>query len=123
MPIKGSFDEQIKSIEDAVLKAHKNTLREIYEALLSPGISRVFSGYFKSNHRVILGKTGSARLVPATRPNDATSLQFIDNVEAARAEELAKIASIKPFTESSIGTAVPYAEILEAVDVPVIIGC
>jgi len=114
--IIGSFAEQLKTIKLEVERVHKKLARDTFEALFIPGASRIFSGYYKSNHRVLVNKSSTANLIPAKRPDDAKSLQFLDNVEIARATGLSKIDGIKAFSTTLIGTAVPYANILEAVD-------
>ncbi len=114
--LKGSFAPALKSIKLEVERVHKKLARDAFEALFIPGASRIFSGYYKSNHRVLVNKNSTAVLIPAKRPSDAKSLQFLDNVESARSLGLSKIEGIKAFSTTLIGTAVPYANILEAVD-------
>lgn len=114
--IIGSFDEQFKAIAAEVARVHQKLVRDVYEGLLQPGVSRVFSGYYKSNHRIIVGENANAKLVPARRPETAAQFQFIDNVEIARTEELGKIKNIKVGSKVKVGTAVPYALTLEAID-------
>lgn len=114
--IIGSFTEQLKVVKLEVERVHKKLARDAFEALFVPGMSRVFSGYYKSNHRVMTQKNSTAALIPAKRPADAKQFQFIDNVEVARALGLSKIEGIKAFSTTLIGTAVPYADVLEAVD-------
>ena len=114
--IIGSFAEQLKAIKLEVERVHKKLAKDTFDALFIPGASRIFSGYYKSNHRVLVQKNSTAVLIPAKRPDDAKSLQFLDNVEIARAFGLSKIEGIKAFSTTLIGTAVPYAGILEAVD-------
>ncbi|KKL16666.1 hypothetical protein LCGC14_2493300 [marine sediment metagenome] len=114
--IIGSFAEQLKTIKLEVERVHKKLARDTFEALFIPGASRIFSGYYKSNHRVLVNKSSTANLIPAKRPADAKQFQFLDNVEIARATGLSKIDGIKAFSTTLIGTAVPYANILEAVD-------
>jgi len=114
--IIGSFAEQFKVIKMEVERVHKKLARDTFETLFSPGLSRVFSGYYKSNHRVLVNKNSTAVLIPAKRPADAKQFQFIDNIEIARSTGLSKIEGIKAFSTTLIGTAVPYADVLEAVD-------
>ena len=114
--IVGSFTEQLKTIKLEVERVHKKLARDTFEALFIPGASRIFSGYYKSNHRVLVSRNSTAVLIPAKRPADAKQFQFIDNVEIARAFGLSKIKGIKAFSTTLIGTAVPYADVLEAVD-------
>lgn len=114
--LKGSFASQLKTIKVEVERVHQKLARDVFNALFIPGISRIFSGYYKSNHRVLIAKNSTARLTPAKRPANAESLQFLDNIETARAEGLTKTKNIKAFSTTLIGTAVPYANILEAVD-------
>lgn len=114
--IIGSFTQQFNTIKMEVERVHKKLARDTFEALFTPGVSRVFSGYYKSNHRVLVNKNSTANLIPAKRPSDAKQFQFIDNVEIARVTGLSKIDGIKAFSTTIIGTAVPYAGILEAVD-------
>ena len=114
--IIGSFTEQLKTIKVEVERVHKKLARDTFEALFTPGASRIFSGYYKSNHRVLVNKNSTAVLIPAKRPDDAKLFQFLDNVETARSTGLSKIEGIKAFSTTIIGTAVPYASVLEAVD-------
>ena len=114
--IVGSFNEQFKAIEMEVARVQGKLVRDIYDGLLQPGVSRIFSGYYKSNHRVMVGSNVGAKLVPSTRPKTASQFQFLDNVAIARNEELGKIGAIKVGSKVTIGTAVPYALELEARD-------
>ncbi len=114
--IIGSFAPQLKAVKMEVERVHKKLAKDMFDALFTPGASRIFSGYYKSNHRVLVNKNSTAVLIPAKRPADAKALQFLDNVEAARSLGLSKIEGIKAFSTTLIGTAVPYAGILEAVD-------
>lgn len=114
--IIGSFNEQFKAIGAEVTRVQQKLVRDIYEGLLQPGVSRVFSGYYKSNHRIMIGKNANAKLAPGKRPETAAQFQFIDNVEAARAEELGKVKNVRLGSEVKVGTAVPYALELEARD-------
>ncbi len=114
--IVGSFNEQFKAIEMEVSRVQGKLVKDIYDGLLQPGVSRIFSGYYKSNHRVMVGSNASAKLVPSTRPKTASQFQFLDNVAIARNEELGKIGAIKVGSKVTIGTAVPYALELEARD-------
>ena len=102
-----------------VVKLHKKTIVLIYDALLEN--SAIFSGYYMSNHRIGIGDLTDASLDPSERPEDVLPFAFIDNVLRARNQELNKIdalqdRSIDDFTTVVIGTAVPYAEELEARD-------
>jgi len=114
--LKGSFAPAFAEIRKEVQRVHQNLARDTFNALFTPGVSRIFSGYYKSNHRVLTAKNSTARLTPAKRPDSPEIFQFIDNVENARAEGLSKVENIKAFSTTVIGTAVPYADTLEAID-------
>ncbi len=114
--IEGSFDKQIRGIEMEVERVQRKLVMDIFNGLYQPGVSAIFSGYYKSNHRVMVGRGANARLSPAQRPRNATQFQFIDNVETARSEGLGKLDDIKIGSKTKIGTAVPYALEREAID-------
>lgn len=112
-----------KAFREAVIKPvvrlHKITITLIYDALLQN--SAIFSGYYMSNHRIGIGDLTDAALDPSERPEDVLPFAFIDNVLRARNQELNKIDALQDrgigdFTTVVIGTAVPYAEELEARD-------
>ncbi len=116
-----SFGKQIDvAIKDAVFeteqefkKVAQNAFDEIQKR------SPIWSGYYKSNHRVTVRsargtfKTGGVKLVPSTKPEFPEALSFIDNVEKARAEELAKIDRLELGDTFEISTIVPYADEVE----------
>lgn len=115
--------EMDKAFREAVIKPvvalHKKTVVLIYDALLDN--SAIFSGYYMSNHRIGIGGLSDALLEPSERPDDVVPFAFIDNVLRARNAELNKIDALQDrgigdFTTVVIGTAVPYADELEARD-------
>ena len=118
------FERQMDAaFREAVIKPvvalHKRTVVLVYDALIDN--SRIFSGYYMSNHRIGIGELSSAELDPDERPEDVQAFAFIDNVLRARNSELNKIDALQDrgigdFTTVFIGTAVPYALELEARD-------
>ena len=102
-----------------VVKLHKMTVVLVYDAIIDN--SAIFSGYYMSNHRIGIPVLADALLDPKERPDDVLPFAFIDNVLRARNSELNKLDALRDrgigdFTTVVIGTAVPYAEELEARD-------
>jgi len=86
----------------------------VFDAILEN--SRVFSGYYLANHRIGIGGLDDAQLDPPER-GDPEPFQYLDLAAASRNDELQKLTQLKePFVKIVIGTAVPYAPILEAED-------
>lgn len=108
-----------EAVVKPVVKLHKITIELIYDALIQN--SAIFSGYYMSNHRIGIGDLTDALLDPPERPEDVLPFAFIDNVLRTRNQELDKTDALRDrgigdFTTVVIGTAVPYAEELEARD-------
>jgi len=86
----------------------------IFDAILEN--SRVFSGYYLANHRIGIGGLDDAELEPPER-GDPEPFQYLDLAAVSRNEELQKLETLdSPWVKITIGTAVPYAPILEAED-------
>lgn len=114
----------INKAEDDTVKSARHSTKVIYDDLLLR--SPIFSGYYKSNHRILIrsgggqfkkgaGASGTAKLFPSERPPDAKRLQFEENIETARQEELNKLDSLQLGDIIVFTTNVPYADQLSSV--------
>ena len=108
------LEVQLSKVEEEILQVQIKIVRKIYDRIIFN--SRILSGYYKSNHRIMVSGS-NAKLEPSVRPKNVEALQFVDNIESTRQRELAKLTRVKKLGLSiRIGTAVPYALELEARD-------
>ena len=105
-----SIERQKKGIEKVINSAHKRVALSVHNHLLLD--SPIFSGYYAANHRITIGDTLLAELIPSTRKVKEGA--HIGDIEPARVMEQQKLASLQPTDLTVIiGTAVPYAQKLE----------
>lgn len=111
-----ALKEQWEELEKAITEEFKELVRITYDMVLQN--SAVWSGYYKSNHRINFGDGDFlAELEPEQRPDDAMPGIFIANIETARTKEFGILEGLKEEDSVvSIGTAVPYARKLELRD-------
>ena len=108
--------DEVKEETTRIIKAK---VKEVFRDVV--GASPVFSGYYASNHNILLraasGQFGSsggrAGLTPGVRPPNAIRGQFADNIGANTSKQLAKVKSIRVGDVILIATEVPYAEQVE----------
>ena len=105
------FRQAMKSQIAAVEKAIEDRQRDVVSAFYKTAtrLSPVYSGYYKANHRISF--TGLVELFPAKRTTQKGA--HFDQIETAKANELAKLSSKKLPVVVTIGTAVKYALAME----------
>lgn len=110
-----------KIIEDAkgkVLAAQVDQTERVLESLIFA--SPIFTGYYASNHRIILRSAigqftagGIAKLVPQSKPEGTPREAFVGNIGPAFIEEISKLSRLKLGDVVVITTRVPYADEVE----------
>ena len=117
------FTKDLREILDEVkfntTRRIRKVVREVFEQVVED--SPVFSGYYASNHNVLIRAAsgqfgiggGRAGLTPGVRPVDAVRNQFADNIESNRSNQLAKVGSVQVGDVILIATEVPYANEVE----------
>lgn len=102
------MDEQfVEHVEKPLVEAQKITVEEVYDRILDR--APVWSGYYKSNHRIMLSGDSEAELDPADKIEHAEQGTYLGNVERARSQEFNKLQDIEPYSIVTVGTAVSYA--------------
>ncbi len=108
----------VKDMEVQVLVLQADQVESILENLVFD--SPVFTGYYASNHRILIRgeggqfKTGgTAKLVPQSKPEGTPREMFVANIGPAFIEEIAKLSRLKLGDVVVITTSVPYADEVE----------
>ena len=118
----GGLDGQIEEAIDFWEEVPLGAIRDVVEAAYDNIVSRspVLTGYYMTNHRIIIRDSGgrfktagTAKLVPTNKPGSATALQFVDNLATAEAEEKEKLSKVALGDVITITTSVPYAFAIE----------
>lgn len=120
--------EIISGIEHAVLTLQKDQVEKIYKALVGVPPRPVWTGYYASNHRIILRKGtraltgmggggqftagGVAKLFPSVKPSSEKG-SLVGNIGPATIEELGKLDRLILGDTVLITTRVPYADDVE----------
>lgn len=106
--------EYKEQVEKTVMRFMDIATTLVFDSILEN--SRVFSGYYLANHRIGIGGLDIAELDPPER-GDPSPFQYLDLAATSRDFELRKLEDIKtPWIKIILGTAVPYAPILEGED-------
>lgn len=102
-----AMQKQVKAVEKAVEDKHREVVSSFFKTVTR--LSPVYSGYYKANHRISFD--GLVDRFPAKRTTQKGA--HFDQIETARANELAKLSSKKLPIVVTIGNAVDYALALE----------
>ncbi len=116
--IQKQIDLAMKDMEKQVVVEFERVATNAYDNLLKN--SPVWSGYYKSNHRIVLRNSkgqfktgGTLKLLPQQKEEFPEVLKFIGNIEQARNEELSKLSKLELGDILTIATRVPYADEVE----------
>ena len=115
--VKKQLDQLVDDAEHSATLNFRRIVRNAYDEVIN--ISPVWSGYYKSNHRITVRsakgqfKAGGVKLFPTQKPDFPEVLTFIGNIETARSTELAKLDRLEIGDTAQITTSVPYADEVE----------
>ncbi len=119
--VEKQLNKIIKEVEEEAAQVFRKVVKDAYDHLISPGVSPVWSGYYKSNHRITIRsakgqfKTGGVKLFPTEKPEFPEVLIYIDNVQRTAAIELRKLDKLEIGDTAQISTSVPYADEVELI--------
>ena len=109
----------LKIAEQQVVDAQRALVERTYEVDIV-GRSPILTGFYASNHRIILrgaGGTfkagGQVELFPNVKPSDAQPGDFVPNIPDATAKELGKLDRLALGDIVIITTRVEYADSVE----------
>ena len=119
--IKTIEDKFKKILEDAtgqVLALQVKQSENVLESLVFG--SPVYTGYYASNHRILIRSSGgqfktggTAKLVPTSKPEGTPREAFSGNIGPAFIEEIGKLSILELGDVVVITTRVPYADEVE----------
>ena len=116
------LEKDLEKLLDLIVEIPRRNLRSAIKKAYDNLVERspVFTGYYKTNHRIIIRDSkgrfktqGTAKRVPVNKPGSSVALAFINNLSTARAEEMEKLDKVEIGDLITLTTSVPYAFAIE----------
>lgn len=107
---EAQWEAQLQRIEDEIIIPLQARFAELLLVNLQQ-VSPKYSGYYASNHRIVLEGNNFKLNPPQRRANEERGV-YLGNIAASRTEEVSKLQdrqALKGVVNIKVGTAVPYA--------------